>query len=257
MATRNHWTKEELILAFNLYWEIPFGKMHNSNPKIVHLANLIGRTPSSIALRLVNFASIDPVLQARGIKGMQGGTNIVKPIWDEYFANREDLIYLSEQILAKKEDTSIEKKYKELIQDIGDLKGENRERLIKTRVNQSVFRRMVLINYETKCAITGIDIPELLVASHIVPWSKSEKNRLNPENGICLSPLYDKAFDKGFISINKDYEIIISKKLKDKFAKDYYINNFALYENRKISEALNYLPRPEFLSYHFNEIFNK
>lgn len=80
MATRNLWTREELILAFNLYLKIPFGKMHSTNKDIIHLANLIGRTSNSVTIRLVNFASVDPALQARGIKGMDGGKKIVQPI---------------------------------------------------------------------------------------------------------------------------------------------------------------------------------
>ena len=102
MSTRNLWTREELILAFNLYLKIPFGKMHSTNKEVIHLANLIGRTPNSIALRLVNFASVDPVLKARGIKGMDGGTKIVQPIWDEFYTNQEELVFLSEKILAEK-----------------------------------------------------------------------------------------------------------------------------------------------------------
>lgn len=169
--------------------------MHCTNKDIIHLANLIGRTPSSIALRLVHFASVDPILSVRGVKGMVGGTKIVQPIWDEFFYNQEELIFLSEQILAQKENTSIENKYQDILFDLKGLKGKTVIREVKTRVNQSVFRLMVLTNYTTKCAITGIDIPELLLASHIVPWSKNENERLNPENGICLSALYDKAFD--------------------------------------------------------------
>ncbi len=213
---RNLWTKDELILAFNLYLKIPFGKMHSTNKDIIHLADLIGRTPSSIALRLVNFASVDPELKARGVKGMDGGTKIVKPIWNEFFNNQEELIFLSEQILAQKENTSLENKYQDILLDLKDLKGENVMREVKTRVNQSVFRQMVLTNYSTKCAITGIDILELLLASHIIPWSKNENERLNPENGICLSALYDKAFDKGLIGINLDYQIVLSTTIKNK-----------------------------------------
>jgi putative restriction endonuclease len=69
---------------------------------------------------------------------------------------------------------------------------------------------MVLSNYNNKCAITGIDIPELLLASHIIPWSKNEEHRLNPQNGVCFSALYDKAFDKGLIGINTNHEIMFS-----------------------------------------------
>ncbi|MFK7032685.1 HNH endonuclease [Flavobacterium oreochromis] len=254
---RNLWTREELILAFNLYLKIPFGKMHSTNKDIIHLANLIGRTPNSIALRLVNFASVDPVLRARGIKGMDGGTKIVQPIWDEFFNNQEELIYLSEQILAKKENTSLENKYQELLFDIKDLKGETAIRQVKTRVNQSVFRQIVLANYSTKCAISGIDIPELLLASHIIPWSKNENHRLNPENGICLSALYDKAFDKGIIGINKNYQVILSTSLKKKQETPFYKNHFTSIENLKITEPVKYLPRKEFLEFHLDTIFQK
>lgn len=231
--------------------------MHSTNKDIIHLANLIGRTPSSIALRLVNFASVDPALQARGIKGMSGGTKVVQPIWDEFFHNQEELVFLSEQILAQKENTSIENKYQEILFDLKGLKGENVIREVKTRVNQSVFRQMVLTNYTSKCAITGIDIPELLLASHIVPWSKNENERLNPENGICLSALYDKAFDKGLIGINQNYQVIISANLKKKKETSFYQSHFASVENLKITNPVKYLPRKEFLEYHLDTIFDK
>ncbi|MFY8069331.1 MAG: HNH endonuclease [Flavobacterium sp.] len=257
MATRNLWTREELILAFNLYLKIPFGKMHSTNKEVIHLANLVDRTPNSIALRLVNFASVDPVLKARGIKGMDGGTKIVQPIWDEFYTNQEELVFLSEKILAEKEHSTIENKYQDLLFDIKDLKGETVTREVKTRVNQSVFRQMVLANYATKCAITGIDVPELLYASHIVPWSVNEKERLNPENGICLSPLYDKAFDKGLIGINSNYEILLSTTLKKKKETDFYKHHFSSVEHHKITEPVKYLPRKEFLEYHLDTIFEK
>ncbi len=257
MAQRNLWTKDELILAFNLYLKIPFAKIGSGNKDVIHLANLIGRTSSSIALRLVNFASVDPILKARGVKGMVGGTKIVQPIWDEFYRNQEELVYRSEQILAEKEKTTIAEKYKDILLDLSELNGETKIREVKTRANQSVFRQMVLSNYSTKCAITGIDLPELLLASHIVPWSSNEKERLNPENGICLSPLYDKAFDRGLIGINTNYQIILSKVLKEKKDSDFYIQHFGILENKPISKPLSYLPRKDFLEYHLDSIFEK
>jgi putative restriction endonuclease len=254
---RKLWSREELILAFNLYLKLPFGKMHKRTPEIIKLASLLDRTPSSIGMRLGNFASVDPYHQERGVGGLKGGTNQVKPIWDEFFYNQEELVFLSEQILAQKENTSIANKYHDILFDIKDLKGETVIREVKTRVNQSVFRQMVLTNYATKCAITGIDIPELLLGSHIVPWSKSEKERLNPENGICLSALYDKAFDKGLIGINKNYKIILSESIKKKIGTSFYQSHFASIENQKITDAIKYLPRREFLEYHLDTIFDK
>jgi putative restriction endonuclease len=251
------WTREELILAFNLYLKIEFGKTHKGNPQVIELANLLGRTPSSIGMRLGNFASVDPFHQKRGIGGLKNGTNQVQPIWNEFFHNQEELIFLSEQILAQKENSTIENKYQDLLFDLKDLKGETVIREVKTRVNQSVFRQMVLANYATKCAITGIDIPELLLASHIVPWSKNEKHRLNPENGICLSALYDKAFDKGIIGINQNYQIVLSSSLKKKQNTEFYHNHFASIDNLKITTPIKYLPKVEFLEYHMDTIFDK
>lgn len=257
MGTRNLWSKDELILAFNLYLKLPFGKMHTGTPEIIELAKLLGRSVNAISIRLTNFASCDPYHKNRGVKGMIGGIKQCQPIWDEFFDNQEELVFLSEKILAKKENTSIEKKYKKLLFGLKDLKGETVLREVKTRVNQSVFRQMVLANYGTKCAISGIDIPELLLASHIVPWSKNKKERLNPENGICFSPLYDKAFDRGLIGINLNYQVILSNSLKKREHSSFYLNHFSHVENLKISKPKNYLPRKDFLEYHLDTIFNK
>jgi putative restriction endonuclease len=256
MNIGNLWSKEELILAFNLYLKIPFGKMHSTNKEVIHLAGLIGRTPSSIAFRLVNFASVDPFHINRGIVGLKNGIRQTQPIWDEFFNNQEELIFLSEQILAQKENITIENKYEDILFDLKALKGENVIREVKTRVNQSVFRKMVLSNYNNKCAITGMDIPELLLASHIIPWSKNEEHRLNPENGICFSALYDKAFDKGLIGINTNHEIVFSDTIKKRIKTEFYQVYFSSIENQKII-AQKYLPRKEFLEYHLDTIFNK
>ncbi len=254
---RKLWTKEELILVFNLYLKLPFGKMHTRTPEIIDMANLLGRTVNSIAIRLTNFAACDPYHQNRGVKGMVGGIKQCQPIWDEFFTNQEELIFLSEQILAEKEHQTIETKFDELLFDIKDLKGETKIREIKTRVNQNVFRQIVVANYSGKCAITGIDIPELLFASHIIPWSKNEDERLNPENGICISALYDKAYDKGLIGLNEKYEILISSHLKNKQQNNYYGRYFSHLEKSKLVMPQRYMPKKEFLQYHLDEIFEK
>src|SRR5687768_10143487 len=167
------WTRDEFILALNLYLKLPFGKLHSGTPEIIHLANLIGRNTNSVAMRLNNFASVDPYHQQRGIGGLPGGRKQVEPIWNEFINNKEDLLFESERILAEKEKISIEDKFAETLKGTEHLKGEYKLREVKTRVNQNVFRQIVLANYDNKCAITGIDIPDLLVASHIIPWSKN------------------------------------------------------------------------------------
>lgn len=213
---------------------------------------LVRRTPDSVAIRLTNFANVDPYHQQRGVKGMSGGYNQVKPIWDEFVNNQEDLVFESERILAEYQHKTIEETHPEIEFDLKNLKGEVKERLVKTRVNQSVFRQMILKTYSNKCAISGIDLPELLVAGHIVPWSNDEHNRLNPENGLCLSYLYDRAYEKGLICIDLDYKLLISKQLKAETSKEYYQRFFGNYEHKLIWMPKTYQPKKEFLEYRLN-----
>ncbi len=108
---RRLWTREELILALNLYLKLPFGKLHSRTPEVIQLANLINRTSSSIAMRLVNFASVDPYHQNRGISGLSGGRKQVEPIWEEFINSKDDLLFESERILAEMENNNIETKF--------------------------------------------------------------------------------------------------------------------------------------------------
>lgn len=252
---RRLWTREELILALNLYLKLPFGKLHHRTPEIIHLAGLIGRTANSVSMRLSNFASVDPFHQKRGIKGLTGGIKQVEPIWNEFISSKEDLLFESERILAKLEKQTLETKFSGILRGTENLKGETKIREVKTRVNQNAFRQIVLSNYSGKCAISGIDIPDLLIASHIVPWSVNEQERLNPENGICLSPLYDKAFDKGLIGISEKYEVVISSEIQAKHTSEYFPDFFGKIKGTEIRLPQKYLPKKEFLQFHLDTIF--
>lgn len=255
---RDLWTHDEMILVLNLYLKLPFSKMDRRNRDVIHLANIIGRTPNAVALRLVNYASYDPQLKLRGISGMTHGGKKCGEYWNEYTSDRERLLFESENILAQREGTTIEKKYEQEIRDIPQgITGETKIREVKTRVNQNVFRQIVLSNYDNRCALTGIDLSELLVASHIIPWSRNEQERLNPENGICLSSLYDKAFDKGLISFTDNKRVIFSTRLKENVGKEYYAKYFEPVENVMLVTPRKYHINPAFLEWHRDCIFNK
>lgn len=252
------WTREELILAINLYCKLPFGKMHKTNPDIVDLAKLIGRTPSSVAFKLGNFASFDPTLKARGIKGATNASKLDKTIWDEFYNNWDEVLLFSERMLAQKQHSTIEKINK-IELDNFPINGKEKERLVKTRVNQSLFRNIVLATYNHECCITGLKKDEFLIASHIIPWSKDDKNRLNPMNGLCLNALHDRAFDSGLIAIRPDdYTIVLSSELKQKKNINKALEtHFIAYENKDIHLPDKFLPQPEFLDYHYQNIFRK
>lgn len=136
--------------------------------------------------------------------------------------------------------------------------GEDVDSQTKRRRGQDYFRRLILANYGNRCALTGIDIPQLLLASHIIPWrDKSHKSeRLNPCNGICLSALYDKAFDKGLITFSPDnYTVLLSSALRENEKKDYYDQNIGCIVGKAITLPINYKPNRDFLAYHRNHIF--
>lgn len=249
------WTRDELILAINLYCKLPFGKMHKGNLEIIALSAIIERSPSAIARKLGNFASFDPTLKERGIKGLANAGKQDAEIWNEFYNNWDDALIESEKLLAKAKHTTIEKLNKIENDDL-PREGKEKERLVRVRVNQSIFRTMILATYNNKCCITGIDNTDLLIASHIVPWSKDEKNRLNPMNGLCLNALHDRAFDKGLITISADdYTIRISSKLKAKNTGENVNFNFLQLEGNEISLPDKFLPSKEQLKKH-NEFFS-
>jgi putative restriction endonuclease len=248
------WTRDELLLAINVYCKLPFGKLHSNTKEVKELTQMIERTANSVALKLVNFSSLDPSLQARGIKGMGNASKLDKEIWNEFYNNWDAALIDSEKLLAKEKHTTVEKLNKI---DLTDLPkdGKEKECLIRVRVNQCIFRTVILATYNDSCCITGINNTELLVASHIVPWSKDEKNRLNPMNGFCLNALHDKAFDRGLITISaEDYTIKISTKLKKKNSPVSIDSNFLKLEGNKIILPDKFLPSQEFLKIH-NEFF--
>ena len=251
---RRLWTREELILTLSVYFQLPFGRLNHTTPEVRELARLMGRTENSAALRLVNFAACDPYIINSGRKGMSSGKAVCLPIWDEYANDKERLFNEAQLIKAKLQNKSIEET---LHITEKEFEGKEKSVVIKQRVNQSVFRSMILSNYEERCAITGINIPELLVAGHIIPWAESTpQQKLNPENGICFSALYDKAFDKGLITISPDdYTICLSSALLEYETQDYFDMHFGSISGKQMILPIEHKPNRDFLAYHRDNIF--
>lgn len=170
---RRNWTREELILAYNGYCKIPYGKFNTHSAEVKELAEIIGRSPGAIAFKLVNFVSLDPKQRALGRSGASNVSKLDRLIFEE-FQDDFDKMYLESEVLLV---LSIQQKTEndDKLTTHPHKKGETVERTVKTRKNQDYFRNMVLVNYANECAITGIKIPSLLIASHIKPWSVDEK----------------------------------------------------------------------------------
>jgi len=253
MATSKNWTKEQAKLAFHLYCQLPFGKLHKGNPEIIRLAQAIGRTPSAVAMKLVNFASLDPAITSTGRKGLDGASNLDREILAEFHADWERLAVECEMLRRSVDSESVADEADELLAP-EDFTGETRQVVTEQRIKQNFFRRAVLSSYGSRCCMSGVSEPRLLIASHIVPWSKDKQNRLNPSNGLCLSAIHDRAFDKGLISLSDDFKVIVSDELKrreEAFVKAVFLP----LEGQAISLPERFSPSASFIAWHRTELF--
>jgi predicted restriction endonuclease len=245
------WQRDQLILAFDLYCRIPFKKTKANNPQVKNLALILGRTPASIARKLGNFGAFDPQLRKLSISGLSHGSRLDYEIWQEFHRDWGKLAveadHLKAQLGLKEQPDFVEQfKYPQ-----GPSEG---MATTKQRLHQSFFRRAVLASYESTCCITGLAIPECLMASHIIPWSKDEKRRADPTNGLCLSATFDKLFDRGLITIADSYRLRVSSKIKS------LKNNEAQAqicgrEGQKLILPTRFLPDIECLRWHTVHIF--
>lgn len=253
-----NWTREQLKLAFYFYCQTPFGKLHSRNPAIIKLAKLIGRTPSAVAMKLVNFASLDPSIINTGRKGLTGASALDREIWDEFHASWERLAVQCEllrqaqlRVQGLKEDHS---DYEEGELTSLDFVGETRQAIVQLRIKQKFFRRTVLASYRSRCCISGVTDERLLIASHIVPWSRDRTNRLNPSNGLCFSAIHDRAFDRGLFTLLDDLSVALSTHLRN--TKDDFLKRvFLPIEGKKVELPDRFAPDPEFLRHHRKSLF--
>ena len=149
-------------------------------------------------------------------------------------------------------DDEPDKLTREGTQESESYEGKESERSVLGRDDQEKFRRAVLSAYGGKCCITGLNVPELLNASHIVPWSKNPEQRLNPRNGLCLNALHDRAFDRGLITVLPNGKVKVSAYLREK-AKTCCESAFLIgCDGKKIAapELDKFKPAAEFLKRH-------
>jgi predicted restriction endonuclease len=194
-----------------------------------------------------------PSLQ--GGEDVKGASKLDRAIWDEFHADWEGLVLESSRIRAELEQASGSTTETETASEtlIDDFTGETRSQIVQQRIKQSFFRRAVLSSYHHRCCITGLSEPRLLIASHIVPWSQDKTNRLNPSNGLCLSALYDRAFDQGLMTFDEDWRVVLSAQLKQ--PEPAVQRFFKAVEGQKIVMPERFSPDPELMQRHREQIF--
>lgn len=254
------WTRAHRLIALNLYCKLPFGKLHKGNPIIKEVAAKMGRTASSLAIKLCNFASLDPVLQARGIVGMTGAANDDRILWSQFQGNMATLGVESEELLhdlfTQDESKEVDFLARDKVRLVPPSGPTEMQATVKVRRGQQFFRQSMLTAYDVRCCISGINVPRLLVASHIKPWGKFPDDRLNPRNGLCLSTLHDAAFDAGLITLDEKLNVVLSKRLRRFFPQPALEQNFVPFNGQpiRLPEKLAE-PDAEFLRFHREEIF--
>lgn len=258
VSTRKRWNEEETLLALYLYFQLPFGKLHSGNPEVQELAAALGRTNSSVAMKLCNFASLDPKITDTGRRGLDGASKLDRATYAEFGQDWTGLVSRAEDLWAKQvaplpAPLRLQEKRSEF-QFEPHTGASTTQVLVNQRVGQDFFRRAVLANYEETCCITGIADPRLLTASHIRPWGKDTDNRHNPANGLLLSATFDRAFDRGLITVDRDRRIRVSRQLREsqsRETRDY----FRQFEQATLRSAVRFDPEPNFLDWHNKHCF--
>jgi hypothetical protein len=240
---------EELVVAFYHYCRIPFGKLHRLNPDIIVLSKILDRTPSAVAMKLSNFASLDPIHQNRQVVGLKNASKADRDVWEQFHNDWAALAVDSNAVIEKLITPSRSKKTPN-VPAITETIAERRVRLV-----QSFFREAVLASYDSECGICSLEITELLVASHIVPWAVDELRRADPTNGLCLCVFHDKAFDKGLFCLNSDYTIKLSKRIHKHPNSTLIKSGLIDFEGRALILPDRFAPDPDCLSYHRKNVF--
>lgn len=257
-SRRKRWTRAELVHALSLYCRIPFGQLNHNQPDIVRMSSRLGRTPSSVSMKLCNFASLDPSLQARGIRGLTGASGLDRSVWAEFYGQWERLA--DEVSLEEAEEVEVAEH-----PTGGGVPSMPQRRdvdaptealaMVKVRKGQAFFRQAVLAAYVGRCCLTGIADRRLLRAGHIKPWSASPENRLNPSNGLALNAMHDAAFDAGLVTFDDDMRLVLSGQLRDAMPRDVHSMWFVAYAGRKIVEAEKFRADRALMAWHREKKF--
>lgn len=255
--TRVPWSHEHLVIVCGQYFTLPFGQMHHRNPRVIELARLLGRTPSSVAMKLVNLASLDPAHQARGVKGLPNHTQADELIWMEFQTNWTQMSLTSEtrleELTARQRTVAagaaLPGTPSDFITEV--------ESVVMVRTMQKVFRKVVMAAYNFTCCVTGNPVPELLVASHILPWSDFPGERLNPRNGLCLTAHFDRAFDRGLITLDEQMRLVLSPAFRQFLPNEALESEFVRREGQPLAHPDRFAPEPQFIAHHRSVIFQR
>jgi hypothetical protein len=252
---RRAWSRDELLLVLHLYWRIPFGQQHSRSPRVIELAQALGRTPGSVAMKLNNVTSLDAEELARGVRGLAGASALDRRVWAEFHADQETVAAEAEAAWRLKIEGSEEFPLQEAQFEPRPSALRPPERIETTavrrvRLGQAFFRRAVLDNFEQRCALTGLAHPDLIIASHIVGWAEDASYRVDPRNGIALNRLHDAAFDKKLVTFDESHRLVVGRALRELLGREELATSFLAYQGCTLRRGARHLLHPELMARH-------
>jgi putative restriction endonuclease len=257
-----NWTRDQVLAALHLYFQLPFGQLHQHQPRIQALAAWLGRTPSAVAMKLSNLASLDPQIIASGRAGLKGASRLDHELWQALQADWDAVAMQAAAAFehaAAQHGLSAEAAEGFSAVDIDEpaanafpsAAATDRVAMVRLRLNQARFRRAVLASYGGRCCMSGLAEPLLLVASHIRPWATDSHNRLNPRNGLCLSALHDRAFDRGLITVAPGIHTVqVHPAWRDRADSSALARTLLTLEGSTIRMPERFAPDDDFLAWH-------
>ncbi|MDQ3024065.1 MAG: HNH endonuclease [bacterium] len=255
MAQPN-WSEDETQLAFLLYCQMSRSQIDARHPWVIELSKLLGiRSPDSVAMKLHNIASCDPAVIAMGLKGLSHASVRDREVWTKFTPRLSDLLWASEQAIKRVAPQPTDEQRQQIHQfkTFVGLTEVTQETVVRRA--QRFFRDTVLASYEYKCAVSGIEKRQLLCASHIIPWSQDPDRRTDPQNGLSLSALHDRAFDRGLISFDEAGQLLVSQKLKEGRPNAVIQASILELEGKPLDVAKRFAPDPLALAYHRDRIY--
>lgn len=256
MPRGDGWTHDEQLMALRVYCRLPFGRLHGRTPDIIEVASLIGRTPLAVSRKACNFASLDPEQKKRGIAGLGNCSQADRELWAHFEGDPEAVAAEIEQVWdslnVQPSSGPATPSEAEVAMPTGETE---REQVVRIRRVQGFFRDAVLVSYENRCALSDIAVPELLNASHIVPWKTDVKRRADPRNGLCLNALYDRAFDRGLIAFDDRLRVVVSPRLQTEDAPPLHSEALIALEGRELRPPVRFKPDAEALAWHRANVF--
>lgn len=196
-------------------------------------------------MKAVNFANLDPNLNRKGLANVSQAD---RALWAEFMANPTQVGLEMEDAAARFQTADADMPV-DLPATITPRETEG-VRLVRVRRVQSIFRAAVRTSYEDRCAITGLAEPQLLVASHIIPWSENVERRADPTNGILLNALLDRAFDRGLIAFDENNCVLVSKRIEEIAAAADLDCSLTQLAGRTLSLPKRFRPDPVALEHH-------